>query len=237
MLGRFLGVGLICGAVTASAPATISFTFDDPGGGPEFLFTTGTDALTNPGHLSYVGRQVDLIVDASEEGLGVHQFKSELVLEIEIGAVESQVNNLLVSSVFGGSFEFRLAPQAATEGLGSDVILAGVITSGGVATFSTTGAVLSTSTFGGLELIEGPVLDAILGGADLVPVFDMSFTLTNIRTLNGGGGVTLTQDGFVQSFTANSAFTGNAELGAIPTPGPAALLVCGVGLSMTRRRR
>lgn len=237
MLGRILGVGFACGALCAASSATVSFTFDDPGAGPEFLYTAGTDQLTQPGHLSFVGGTLDLIIDASEEGLGVHAFQAALVLEVEIGAVQSQVGDLLISSIIGGAFEFREIPQAGTEGIPGNVILAGSLSTGGVATFTTSGAVISTSTTGGLVLSEGPVLAPILAGASLAPTFDVSFTLTNIRNLFGQPGATLTPDGFISSFTANSAFTGNAELATIPTPGATVLLLCGACLALVRRSR
>lgn len=237
MLGRVLGVGVACGALCASSSAAVFFTFDDPGAGPEIRYTEGTDDATDPGALSYMGGFVDLIVDGTEHGLGVGSFTAGLNMDIQIGAVTAQFGDLLSAPILGGTFEFReVAMMSGAEGapLG-DILLSGALTGGGVVTFSTVGAIISTSTTGGLTMSAGPALTPLLGGLTLGPTFDLSFTLTNIRSLTGAPGVSMNQDGFLTSFTANSAFTGNAS--PVPAPGAIALMgLAGVLVLVGRHR-
>lgn len=227
MMSRALGAALAVGGLCASTQAAVFFTFEDPGSGPEITYTEGTDNNSDPGVLSYTGAQVNLIVDGNEEGLGTINYSASLEMEILIGAVEGEINNILSAPILGGTFTFT----NRTEGdNGGDVILSGSMTNGGLLTLNTVGALIATSTTAGLTMDEGPVLAAFLGGLELAPTFDISFTLTNISP-----GTTKNQENFITSFTANSAFTGNANV--IPTPGTALLASASFSLLATRRKR
>lgn len=223
MMSRALCAALAAGGLCASTQAAVFFTFDDPGQGPEISYTEGTDNNSDPGVLSYVGGQLDFIVDGTDEGLGVMTYSASLQMEIFIGAVEGQVGNILAAPILGGSFTF-------TDMGSGDDLLTGSLSNGGLLTLETVGALIATSTTAGLVMTEGPVLAAFLGGLTLAPNFDMSFTLTNINP-----GTSKNAQDFITSFQANSAFTGNANV--IPTPGTAFLTGLSLSLLATRRKR
>lgn len=216
---------LIAGACAAPTHASVFFTFDDPGAGPEISYFEGTDNAINPGVFTYSGAAMTLVIDGTQEGLGIQTFNAQLQMDLTIGAVEGSLGGALFAPILGGFFLF------VDVDAGNEVIFSGIVTNGGLLTLSTVGSLITTSSTNGLFLAEGPALAGFLGGLHLAPGFDISFTLTNISP-----GVTTNQDNFLTSFTANSAFTGNAEL--IPTPGSMALFgLSAMSLSIRRRRR
>lgn len=227
MVSRAFGVALFAGSLCASAQAAVFFTFDDPGAGPEITYTAGS--ATDSGVVNFTGGLVSLIVDGSQEGIGTTSFAASVAMEIFIGAVEINSGGILVAPILGGSLEF-------TDSGSGDLIFEGSFnfdaSNGALLTLNSTGALLSTSTGAGLTLTEGAALSPFIGGMHLSPTFDIAFTLTNISPF-----AFMTQDGFISSFTANSAFTGNANLVEIPSPGSLALVSASMAILGVRRKR
>lgn len=223
MRNRFMFVLFTSACVAPTLRASIFFTLDDPGPGPEIAYFEGTDNATNPGLFTYIGAPLDLDVDGTQEGLGVQTFVAQLQMSLTIGAIDGTLGSALSAPILGGSFSL------VDTNAGNETIFSGALSGGGLLTLSTVGALIATSSTGGLTLAEGPALAGFLGGLQLAPTFDISFTLTNISPA-----VSINQNNFLTTFTANSAFTGNAEL--IPTPGSLALFGLGA-MSLCVRRR
>lgn len=230
MISRALSVALAAGGFCASTQAAVFFTFDDPGPGAEITYTEG--AGFNAGVVSYTGAPVDLIVDGTEHGLGTIAYTATVTMEIFIGQVADETLGILSAPILGGSFQFH-----DSAGEGDTLILEGSflgeLNNGALLTLNTVGALISTSTGAGLVLSEGAALASFLGGLTLAPTFDISFTLTNIIAGTEGG--MKNPDGYITSFTANSAFTGNANV--VPTPGAIALSGISMSLLAVRRKR
>lgn len=236
MIWRTLCVGALCAAFSASSNGAVFFTFDDPGSGPEITHVAGDK--NNPSVITYSGSLVNLLIDGSEEGVGAVNKPAFVTMNILIGQVESQFGDILTAPIIGGSFSFFDATEGAPSE--SSLLLQGDFVfdafNGGLVTLNTTGALFATSTGAALTLTEGAALKPMLGSLTLTPTFDVSFTLTNIRGFDSTPGVFLTEDGYISSFFANSAFTGNAGVMLIPAPG-AVVLAGFAGVLGARRRR
>jgi len=214
--------------VAATSQAAVFFTFDDPGAGAEIQYTAGTDNDTDPGQIQWVGGNVELVVDGSDQGLGEQTFNAAVNMSLQVGAIEQNMNNLLIAPVLGGSFEFVTTGEGAGP---QQTILTADLTSGALLTLNSTGAIIASSTDnGGLTYTAGEALEPFLGELFLAPIFDASFTLTNISPPTSEN-----EDGFITDFFANSAFTGNAE--AVPTPGAVTLLAMSALMLFGRRGR
>lgn len=207
-------VALACAAGTAvTAHGAVTFTFFDPGTGPEITYTTGSDNVTSPGNAQWTGSNVTLTVDGSDHGLGVAVFTASVSMDLDVGAVTGMGGQTFIAPILQGTFSF-------TDIGSGDTILTGTVgpTAGAVLALGTTGNIIAQGTEGasGLVLTAGSALDSFLGGLVLAPIYDANFTLTNINPA-----ATLNDDDFLEDFFANSAFTGNANV--IPSPGAIAL--------------
>lgn len=225
----FLGAVAAAGAVAAQASAIVTFTFFDPGAGAEIAYTQGGfAALGGPlqnGMLIWTGPAVSLTVDGSDHGLGQQVFDATLTMSLEIGAVSSFEGGFLTAPIVTGAMDFRV--NGSGESILSGAIGSG---SGAVLTLGTTGNIIGQGAGGpgGLVWTAGSALNSLLGPSSLKPIHDANFTLTEISPTVG-----MTIDGFLTSFTASSAFTGNS---AIPAPGGLALFAS-AGVFFRRRRR
>lgn len=218
---------VVLGGLAGAAPGAITFTFFDPAAGPEITHTEGTDNATDPGIITWTGSGVTFTVDGSEDGLGSQVFSATIAMTLEIGAVTDMVGGTFIAPILFGTFSFSDTGSGET-------ILSAIIGSsaGAVLTLGTTGSIISQGggEADGLNLTAGTALSSLLGGLTFAPNFDANFTLTSISPpimLNG--------DGFLSDFTANSAFTGNAQL--VPSPGASAIIGMSMMLAVTRRRR
>ncbi|MEI7659135.1 MAG: hypothetical protein WCK33_13840, partial [Phycisphaerae bacterium] len=89
----------------------------------------------------------------------------------------------------------------------------------------------------GLTYAAGPRLASILGSQrELVAPQNASFALSDVRTFTGSTQI-LRPDLTYESFTATPSFTGDAQVGIVPSPGAAALAGVGGLLALRRRRR
>ncbi len=212
-------VALACAAgMAASAHGAVTFTFFDPGAGPEITYTEGSDNVTDPGEATWTGPNVTFTVDGTDEGLGVVVFTASVQMDLEIGAVTGQPGGTFIAPILNGSFSF-------TDMGTGDTIISAVVgpDAGAVLALGSTGNIIAQGSGGanGLVFTAGSALDTFLGGLTLGPIFDANFTLTNISPA-----AVLSDNDFLEDFDANSAFTGNADV--IPSPGTIAL----AGLSM-----
>jgi hypothetical protein len=210
-------------ALSSLASATVFFTFDDPSTALEVTYTQGNAG--GPGTMTYsAAPTVDLVVDGTQNGLGIVTYSTILSMNLTIGTATS----------FGGIFQAPVLAGSFTFSVGGNAILTGMINNGAMLTFGSTGSVVATSSNNSLTLVATDALlgQLALGGyTGLGPVFDSSFSLSNLapRPIN------LTQDGYIPSFHANAAFVGNAE--PIPSAGSTALAaVAGLFLFPGRRR-
>lgn len=224
----FVGVAAAVGAIAGRAAGVMTYTFFDPGAGPEITYTEGAGSFlgngTSNGLLVWSGPSIALTIDGTDHGLGSTLFGADLTMQLEIGAVSSFEGGILTAPIVSGVITF-------TDSVTTDFILSGTIGagSGAVLTLGTTGNVIAQGAGGpgGLVWTAGSALTDAFGPLTLLPIHDMNFTLTEITPTVG-----VNPDGFLTSFTASSAFTGNS---AIPAPGGLALLaVAGV---FARRRR
>lgn len=209
-------------AVSSMASATVFFTFDDPSTALEVTYTQG--AGINPGTMTYsAAPTVDLVVDGSQEGIGIVTYSTTLAMNITVGTAVG----------FGGLFQ---APVSGTFSfsVGGNDILTGTIQAGAMLTFSSTGSVVASSGNGSLTMVASDALLtqlALNGFTALAPTFDASFSLSNLTPRP----LALTQDGYIPSFTGNAAFVGNAEV--IPSAGSTALAGVAAFFLMPSRRR
>lgn len=204
---------LIAGAgVSASSQASVFFTFEDPGAGAEISYTKD-DATADPGVVTYIGAPVELVVDGSENALPITTFNSNLTMNLLVGAATT-VGGQFIAPILSGTFSF-------SEVGSGDVIFSATVgaEAGAVITLGTTGSMIAQGDGSPLGLVfqSGAALDALLNGLQIGPIFNASFTLTNISPQ-----AALNNDGFLQSFTASSAFTADAQV--IPSPGAMALI-------------
>lgn len=219
MMGAVAGL-----AISAGAHAAVTFTFFDPATGPEIAHSSGN--TEQPGAISWIGQPVTLTVDGTDHGLGIVQFTANVTMELTVGAVLSEEGGIFIAPILDGFFSFDVDGS-------KELILTGTVgdTAGAVLALGTTGQIIAQGDGapGGLFWTAGSALSAFLGGENLLPIFNANFTLTNITP-----GVSLNKDGFLTSFDANSAFTGDA--GFIPSPGALALFSL-AGLLAARRAR
>jgi len=234
MFKRALCVALVAGGVSASSQASVFFSFADPATGPEITYTfvdsPGAEANQSnesggTGFVSFSNATLSFIVDGTEEGLGVQTYDATLSMSLFIGQVLPPSGDILTAPIAGGTISFDLVNSGVSQN-----ILTGVLTGGSLITLGSSGALLSTSTTDGLTLAAGTALSSFLNGQSLAPIFDIAFTMTNISEPP-----VINQFGFLSSFTASSAFSGNAEL--VPSPGSAALAGISLSLLLIRRKR
>lgn len=225
MLPRaILAIGTTC-AISASASAAISFTFEDPG--PPRELTQTASGSSADGQVSYNSANVvNLVVDGTAEGFGIVTFASTLEMNISVGpaSADAAIPGANAAPI-SGSFTFY------TFGTNQS-LLTGTFMNAAMVVFPQAGALISTSGDSGLiYTASGPLLQLIQGAgfSGLAAPFDASFTLTDITP-----NVSVNQFEHFTSFAANAAFTGTANL--IPSPSTIAML-SGMGLLGLRRRR
>jgi|GEM_PF-3533592 len=219
-----------------AAHAGVSFTFQDPSSAMEFLYTEG-DAV-NWGRISYNspmgGSVLQLTVDASDNGLAPIVFDAILDIDLDVSTAMDLGFGAIANVT--GTFRFFDASGGALRGV-QPLILEGVVTNGSFFVIGTTGAQVSSSTDNSLSLNAGPALQDYLdtGGLSLTEQMDSSFSLSGISLTGGGAGAPgINEFGYLESFTSNAAYVGNADI--IPSP-PAALALTTLALTATRRRR
>ncbi|MEM8834697.1 MAG: hypothetical protein AAGD00_02645 [Planctomycetota bacterium] len=216
---------------TASAEAGLFFfTFDDPSTPLETTFTFG-DVEGNNGSITYDATvPLTLAIDGSDAGMGVSEVEANLTMSLVIdAAMVSESPFLFALGTISGTFEFTRVSDGES-------ILSAQVNEGLVNAAGTSGSFFSNSTIDqdeqgdlGLDFTAGPVLQDMLGEAlELFPIYDASFTLTNIRDTGDvdNNGNTL--------YAANTAFTATSN--SIPAPGAVALVGI-AGLCAAPRRR
>ncbi|GAB4555847.1 MAG: hypothetical protein Tsb0013_18630 [Phycisphaerales bacterium] len=218
---------LACAAIAPVASAgEITFTFDDPAAGGEFMGNSGM-----PGSLTYdTAAVLDLVVDSTDcEDGSINVFQAQLAMELSVGTPSSFAG--IISAPVTGSFTF-------TDLNSGEVIMTATTTNARLVNFDSAGSVISSvdGTGTGLSFAAGPALVAI--GLEELMAIDAVFTLTDIDVFQAStifsdiGG----QNPVLNDFDANAAFTATATGQVIPTPGAAAL--AGIGLvGFARRRR
>lgn len=220
MRRSILALGAVAGLAAATAAnATVYFTFDDPSTPRELTYTAGNAG--GDGSLTYsAATNVDLVVDASEDGFGIQTYSALLTMNLTVGAAGIGGAPIL------GTFAFSV---------GGNDILVGTVNAGGgtMSGFGGVGGLWFTDALssGAFTWEAFNDLTTQIGGGVLASTFNGSFALSNITPFFGG----VNADGYFNSFTANVAFVGDA-VWAIPSPGSAALFSI-AGLIVARRRR
>ncbi len=214
--------------LAAAANASVTFQFADPTGGNQVTHVAN-GAGAGLGLMTYdTSANIDFFVDGSGSGLGSPSF---------LGA-HLEINFVLGAGTVLGSGDI-IIPVTGTftiyQGSGMsrvDILTGTTLPSGSGAFFQvgSTQAILFSDPEG-FAYTAGPALTPSLAGNSLVDPQEAVFTITDLNltsaaSLLGAGGV-------VNSFTANTSFSGNAN---IPTPGAMALVGLG-GLVAVRRRR
>ncbi len=231
-----VGVGA---AVASQTQAAIVFSFADPGPGQEILHFEGRPVLdgppavegvtvdTQPGVLvALEDRVFDFVIDASDDGFGVHIVPAKLWMFVEVGQVFDTLSPVLTAPAQGG---FALVDPETNDPY---IVGAGSMA---LSFAGTSGALFASSESMQRDFfyLAGPALRRELPLLEFLgPTFDASFALANAEIDN-----TLVNDfGFLKTFVSDVAFVGSAEASFVPAPGSAALLGAG-GLFLTSRRR
>lgn len=216
---------LACAALAPAAMAgDITFTFDDPVGGNEFM----SDGL-DPANLTYdTMANVELEVDTTSDPMGaVTLFDASLSLDLVVGMPASLGG--LTAAPITGTFAF-------TDTLSGDLIFSAELMNAQIVELGAAGSVISAVDNQGIGLAftAGPALND-LGVFDMIAL-DAVFTLTDVQTMQSGA--IFGPGPVVNPFNANSAFTATANAELVPTPGAAALAGIGLmGIGARRRRR
>lgn len=206
-------------AATTAANATVYFTFDDPSTAKELTYTAGNAG--GDGSLTYsASTNVDLVVDATEDGFTIETYSALLTMDLTVGAAG------IGGAPITGTFSFSV---------GGNDILVGTVNAGGgsMSGFGGVGGLWFTDavTSGAFSWEAFGDLSDQIGNGLLASTHNASFALSNITPFFGG----VNQSGYFNSFTANVAFVGDAAW-AVPSPGSAALFGL-AGLVVSRRRR
>lgn len=208
----------------AGANAAVQFSFADPGNGRQLTNTAGatTSLLTYD-----TNAPITFIVGLTDIGGGVVAFTdARLEMNITVGQASLIAPGIYQAAISGS---FRVYNNAS----GLD-ILTGSATNGNFITFSTAGALGTTSNLT-LSYSAGAELSSLLTPLNqtLAPVYDAVFTITDI--VSATGGPLIGTNNVYNNFTANTSYSGTAN--TIPTPGSLAMAAMGLGLMGTRRRR
>lgn len=247
-----MGVAFVAGTTLAlaagAANAAAFLTFQDPAGGREVVYT----APTKPGALGSldVTGVVSLQFDLTSFGLGVVTYAGlNYHKTADVGPAIDLGDDNFKAEVYNGHFEYRDPSQ------GNALILSGDFGTGlsqgpngaNLLVTGLSGALVANATAKSGSLSYGFGTGVIQpgnpgAGSDLPSylaannyafgaAIDGNWTITGIAPVPS-----LLDDGFLNSFDANAAFSGTIEVNRVPTPGTAAL--AGVaGLILARRRR
>lgn len=219
-------------AVPAAAFGGITFTFDDPGSGAEFVHLGPT--MGNP--VGAVSFRNDLPVDleirddaALPTDPALATFSAFFEVDWQVGSIFTGAGDAVQSATLSGTFQWVDAGSG-------DVILSGAFTEAAIVTFGIAGSIVTSSDIVGGQLaytVGQPLID--LGIDTLIDPQDAVWTLTDLAAAGAGAPPIVEIDGerFFNTFTANAAFTGTAE---IPTPGAMAIAAA-AGIAGLRRRR
>lgn len=204
-------------ACSAAMAGPVYFSYADPGTGREFVYTEG-DA-THLGRIQFnSANPVQLMVDGGAAGFGTVTYPTALSINLRVHEVV--MNGSAMQAAVEGTFRFN-------DGV-SDILI-GEMMAGSLLTIGSTGSLTANSALGSLSLTAGGSLLAQLGGNQFEPSFGVSFSLSALIPSPMG----INGFNYIESFSANSAFSGSAD---IPAPGAAALAGL-AGLLGLRRRR
>lgn len=217
--------------VAASSPAgVISFSFTPPPAGGTMTNIANAGGIDTGLLVFNQNAPLNFTLDATSEGAGVHTYPN---------ARMSMSMTLAPAQDLGGGF-FRATVQGNfaiydyTGNVRSDIIQ-GALTGGSFLHFGTSNVIILSSNTG-LSYTAGPALSAILpSGSSLVPAYDGTFAISNVRNILGGDQILLPNNAF-DTFFATTAFTGSANV-VVPTPGAIVLSAIGAGVLTRRRRR
>jgi len=198
------------GALASTAGAAVSFTYADPPGSNEVVYTAPLD----PGDdgVVTVDTIVDLQVDLSDHGLGVHDFFGvHFVKQATVGPATEVAPGIFSAESIDCTFSYTTS--------GGDFLLGGSYSGGNLVLVANSGSLTANITAPGGLLAYSygqPMLDLLFGsGLVYGPAIDAVWTLTNVSN------VAILPSGYFDSFTSNAAFTGTAQI--VPTPGALAL--------------
>lgn len=208
----------------SSASASITFAFADPTPGTQFT-NVANGGGPGVGQLTWdTSATIAFNVDGSLEGIGSTTFtnaRMEANFNLGIGAV-----------LPGGTIQIPATGTFTIYDFTGNV-RTNILTGTGAGALVQIGSTsISFSTATGFAYTAGPALLAWLPvGSAISPLDEAVFTLTGI-VVNGGASL-LNPDGVVNSFVANSSFSGNTQL----VPAPAAMAMLGLGGLVAARRR
>jgi len=206
-------------------------TFRDPSAIKEFQYTEGSGM--GPGSITYVAlvnKPVHLIIDGTDHGLPEIDRTVDVVLTLTVGTATELAPGFGHASTDGMlSFVDKMTGQT---------IISGAIDGGRLIWSGTTGVELANTTENSLVWTAGAFLlgylDFATTGLAIDGTGDFAFSLSAINPDGPGfDGLDLNESGYVESFTANAAFVGNANI--VPAPAPLALAAA-MGLAAFRRR-
>lgn len=229
-----IGVAIATAAGTASAGITnlgqAAFTYQDPSGQREMSYSAPAQP-GGMGQLSYAAQiPFDFKADMSDAGGGeIEYLNTTLTMDAQVGAISNPFGNVFVASL-NGTFDFIFDGQS---------ILSGTFTDGALLINLDVGSVVASAASSNLTMLSGGALlnDFVALDSSFLQLdaIDVAWTLTDVTPV-------IEEDPWrgtisLESFEANSAFTGTGMIVLIPTPGATALASIAFGLVAVRRKR
>lgn len=237
---RALIVAGVAGMAVGSANAAVFLTFADPPGAREVTYiapTSGGDAYGILNASGSVNLEIDLSFVTGNAADVLVFSGADFAQTVSVGEVTVLSPSTWEAPLSNGSFSFYDA--------GGDLIFSATYTSGATFIFGNSGATTTSNPEADLVFTVGPAFTSALpaslvaDGMTELLALDASFTLTALLFADNQKLVSMDNNGdgfpekYFNTFEANSAFTGTADL--IPTPGTLAL--AGLGLMAAARRR
>jgi MYXO-CTERM domain-containing protein len=217
--------------VSSAASAGLAFSFSDPVPGRQLTHVQANQAGAGTGVMSYDQfAALAFYVDGSGQANPFDHIFSNARMEMSM--------TIYTGSTVGGVFSapvtgfFRIF-DATT---GADIVR-GDATGGAFLRVAGTSSLLLSSD-AGFSYTFGAALQSLLassGNAGVGPIDPQEAVFTITDALAADGGSIIGSNGVIQSFSANSSYSGNVATTAVPAPGAAALI--GLAGLATRRRR
>lgn len=213
-------------ALAGAAQADLAFSFADPGLGIRPVTNVANGGGPGVGLITYnMAVPISFIVDGSSEPNSFQSTFSNARLELNL-AIGS-------ATTFGGVTTANVSGYfIVTDAVSNQVILRGDSQSGSFVRIGGTNSILFSDQTGFAYTFGSALTSLLAPGRTPANPQEAVFTLTNI--LVAGGGPLIGAGGEINSFSANSSFTGNTAV--VPTPGSLALAGL-AGLVVARRRR
>lgn len=226
-----VGAFVACSAAHAGVSGALAFSFSDPVPGRQVTHVQGNQAGAGTGVMSYDQSAVlGLYVDGSGQPNPFDHLFANARMEMSMVIYAGTTSGGVFSAPVAGFFRIY---DATT---GSDIVR-GDATAGAFLRVAGTSSLLLSSDSGfhytfGAALQNALSASGNFGAAPFDPQ-EAVFTITD--ALASAGGSIIGAGGIVNSFTANTSFSGNTAT-FVPAPGALSLVALATAVSSRRRR-